>query len=231
MFKANTFPVKTAVSLFYMLPNQTRRKAVMPTAKTHDLTSPAQAAMRTKILQAARRLLEQHGLPGTNMMDVAKAAGIGRATLYRYYSTREHLVSDLTLEWSLQSIRQLTENPVTGKTVGARLESILDRILQEAHKHPGLSQAALSSLINNPEQAMALQQEAGEHLPELFLPIIQAIGIEDFTRIINVAHRLMLGTLMTLGSDGHDSKASLETLLFTLQRLIGKDVWETRYTR
>lgn len=43
------------------------------------------AAVRDAILDAVARMVAAHGLTGVSMSGVAAAAGIGRATLYKYY--------------------------------------------------------------------------------------------------------------------------------------------------
>ena len=48
----------------------------------------------TAILEAAARILARQGQAAT-ISEVAAEAGVGRATLYRYYRTREQLVSAL----------------------------------------------------------------------------------------------------------------------------------------
>ncbi len=48
------------------------------------------------ILEAAGRLLAEDG--DASMADLAAAAGVGRATLYRYYANREALLAALTAE-------------------------------------------------------------------------------------------------------------------------------------
>ncbi|TNF35414.1 MAG: TetR/AcrR family transcriptional regulator [Gammaproteobacteria bacterium] len=218
-------PVKTGVPFFYMLPDPTQQKADMPQATHPAPLSPTQAGTRDKILQAARQLLEIHGAQGTQMMDVAKAAGIGRATLYRYYRTREQLVADLTQEWSREAARQLAGKALTGHTVGERLEAILRTILAEARKHPQLSQAALSSLIADHEHAAAIQEEVASLLPDVFAPIVQAMGTADFTRVIDAGHRLLLGTLAMPNNSKADMDNALKTLVFAMKRLIGEKAW------
>ena len=48
------------------------------------------------ILEAAARLLAEDG--DASMANLAGAAGVGRATLYRYYPNREALIAALTAE-------------------------------------------------------------------------------------------------------------------------------------
>lgn len=50
---------------------------------------------RTKILDCALQTLALH--PGASMADIAKAAGVGRATLNRYVSSRKELIVELCM--------------------------------------------------------------------------------------------------------------------------------------
>jgi AcrR family transcriptional regulator len=49
----------------------------------------------TAILEAAAAVIAEHG-EAASMADVAEAAGIGRATLYRYFANRDDLLRALT---------------------------------------------------------------------------------------------------------------------------------------
>ncbi len=53
---------------------------------------------RARILEAAWRLLAERGLVGLNMEEVARAADLGKGTLYRHYPTKECLLDDLSHE-------------------------------------------------------------------------------------------------------------------------------------
>lgn len=53
--------------------------------------SPGQHARRERILHVAERLGAELGLDGVQMQDVAKAAGVAIATLYRYFPSKTHL--------------------------------------------------------------------------------------------------------------------------------------------
>jgi TetR/AcrR family transcriptional regulator, mexCD-oprJ operon repressor len=61
-------------------------------------TASSDQRLRTPaaILRAAARLLADDGDP--SMADLAAAAGVGRATLYRYYPNREAVLAALTAE-------------------------------------------------------------------------------------------------------------------------------------
>ena len=53
---------------------------------------------RREILDAAVRTFAKHGMRGTSLARVAKAAGMGKSSLYHYFETREELFSALASE-------------------------------------------------------------------------------------------------------------------------------------
>src|ERR1700743_958909 len=55
-------------------------------------SDPAREAARLAILKAAERCFSRFGLTKTTMEDIARAAGMSRATVYRYFADREALV-------------------------------------------------------------------------------------------------------------------------------------------
>jgi AcrR family transcriptional regulator len=59
------------------------------------MTAPAEptpAPVAVQLLDAAEKCFERFGIAKTTMEDVARAAGVSRATVYRYFADREALV-------------------------------------------------------------------------------------------------------------------------------------------
>lgn len=61
--------------------------------------SPAQAARRQRIIDAAKELLSNQPYEQIQMRDVVKAAGVALGTLYRYFSSKEHLYAVVITSW------------------------------------------------------------------------------------------------------------------------------------
>src|SRR5262249_62140274 len=61
---------------------------------------PGQQERRRRIVQAAIDLLEQGEYEAIQMRDVAQAAGVALATIYRYFTSKEHLYPPALLEWA-----------------------------------------------------------------------------------------------------------------------------------
>lgn len=77
---------------------------------------------RQAILEAAGRLLDAEGLEGTGLNAIARASGVSKANIYRYFESREAVLLHLLLEESAawldaliaQLRRQRRENDIDG---------------------------------------------------------------------------------------------------------------------
>ena len=61
--------------------------------------SPAQSARRQRIVDAAKELLSSQPYEQIQMRDVVKSAGVALGTLYRYFSSKEHLYAVVITSW------------------------------------------------------------------------------------------------------------------------------------
>ena len=92
------------------------------------------AQTREALLQASYTLFTQKNIDSVSMEELAKAAGYGVATLYRYYGSKPRLVVAVaTWKWSgvldasqWQSLRSHTE----GKTAAQIYDAFLDLFLE-----------------------------------------------------------------------------------------------------
>ena len=121
------------------------------------------------------------------MQDVAAAAEVSRATLYRYYATREQLYADLILE-SWQSCVYPTiasEKPTqvwiigagVRRVIGDRLGTLGDRVrhvVQPAFGHKKDHNAQLAALLLKASPPkMARQRRNNQACLNLFQPSLQ----------------------------------------------------------
>lgn len=82
-------------------------------------------AVRSAVLDAAARLLATQGAAGVTMSAIAQGAGIGRATLYKYFPDVESII----LAWHERQVQAHLDEllHIKGQTVGSRqqLEAVL----------------------------------------------------------------------------------------------------------
>lgn len=95
---------------------------------TKEMSAPRLAeelrdVARTRILRAAHTVLAERGLD-TTMDDVARASGISRRTIFRYFETRDRLIAAVICEW-LRAYGQQLPRPAPGDDVETYLAELL----------------------------------------------------------------------------------------------------------
>ena len=77
------------------------------------------------ILDAALAALTEHGYSGTNMNDVATRAGVGKAAIYRRWSSKAALITDALLYWRPDLVDD--DAPDTGSLAGD-FDALVERV-------------------------------------------------------------------------------------------------------
>jgi AcrR family transcriptional regulator len=172
---------------------------------------------RIRILEATLTCVEQWGLAKTSLEDVASAAGLSRATVYRYFpGGRDQVISE-TVTWEVGNFLHrlneaaLAEHGIEDRIaqaliVGHRaiddhklLQQILstepEALLAELEKSGPIMLAVIRSslaegLAAEPVRAGVDIDEAAEYLARLFLSYLGSQGRWDLTDPETV-HRLV----------------------------------------
>ena len=71
-----------------------------------------QQARRNRLVEAARELAHEGGYAAVTMHAVADRAEVGRATVYRYFASKDDLLTEVAADWArttfdLAQMRQL----------------------------------------------------------------------------------------------------------------------------
>lgn len=100
------------------------------------------AAKNQRILEEGFAVFARRGIASVTMTDVAKAAGIGIASLYRYYSTKQELVLAIaTWAWKNYLTEQMGRMDVfeqRGITAAENLNMFLEAFLDLYRNHKDL---------------------------------------------------------------------------------------------
>lgn len=86
---------------------------------------------RDSLISSAERCIARFGLAKTTMADVAKEAGVHRATLYRYFADREGLISAVFLRQSEPMIARASRELERSEDVAEGLvQTIVDAVAE-----------------------------------------------------------------------------------------------------
>ena len=124
----------------------------MVTANAETLTAN-QVARRARVIDAALELAAEGGYDAVQMRDVAGRAQVALGTIYRYFSSKDHLLAACQVElWRAQA-ESLHARPPTGATPGDRVVSLLTRAMRGAETEPKRT-AALVTASASPDPAV-----------------------------------------------------------------------------
>ncbi|PRY34910.1 TetR family transcriptional regulator [Umezawaea tangerina] len=98
------------------------------------------AATRAALLSAARELMAKHGVEGTSTRDVAAAAGVNQALVYRYFGSKEKLFAEVVKEGAEGSESEIDTTPLADLP-----HTLLHRALLRPETQPGTG--SLSALV------------------------------------------------------------------------------------
>lgn len=110
--------------------------------------SKDQQARRARLLDAARELALQGGYAAVTMHDVADRAGVARATVYRYFATKDHLLTEVAATWA-HLVTDDTAAPAVGDTPAERLTGLLTRIVEVAAANRTLTSAIIQAVTSD----------------------------------------------------------------------------------
>ena len=93
--------------------------------------------VREAILQATATLVVTDGLTSVTMSQIATKTGIGRATLYKYFSDVEAILVAWHERQVMQHLEQLAAIRDQGGAAGKRLKAVLETYALISHEHHG----------------------------------------------------------------------------------------------
>ena len=148
--------------------------------KLWDATIEAhRGAVRDAILDATLALVDERGLRGVTMAEVAARAGIGRATLYKYFADAETILR----AWHEREIgRHLTELAAIADAPGTpatRLAAVLTRYAVNANAGRGRHDAELAAVLHRDEQVAAARHGLRRSVADLIAEAAAAGALRD----------------------------------------------------
>ena len=158
-----------------------------PLETTSTLTK-SQVARRSRGIDAALRLGADGGYDAVQMRDVATTAGVALGTIYRYFSSKDHLLAEAQVEWLLDLDRRVSKKPPKGELLADRVIEVLRRATRAMQQEPRLAEALIVALTSTDPHAARCQRETGDVITRImassFPPDFDAATRDDIVRVL-----------------------------------------------
>lgn len=138
-------------------------------------------AVREAILDATAMLVAARGLRAIKMSGIAEAAGIGRATLYKYFPTVEAIL----LAWHERQIgshlKHLADIRDQASDPRAQLESVLEAYALISQEHRRHHDAELSAFLHRDAQVDRARRLLRDLIRNILLECVETDAVRDDT--------------------------------------------------
>jgi len=180
-----------------------------------------QARTQERILDGASRAIARHGLAKLGMRDVSESAGVSRGTLYRYFPTRDDLLTGLVQE-EVRRFRERVsaalEDPSGDEE---RIRVVLEQAMQHIREH-----AALQRMLET-DPAFLLQSLRAQFttirsgLRELLGPLLRDTqpvrdGVVSESHLVDWMTRMLISVLLFQDPDPDEMARAMTAMYRTL---------------
>lgn len=136
----------------------------------------SQLIRRAKIIEEVIDLIADVGADTVQMRDVAQRSGVALATVYRYFSSKEHLLAAALEDWQKRLTRRILsaggppdQDPLSG------VVDYLRRALRAFHRNPEMTALMLQMMTSSDPEARATIDQMNRTNVELFTRLLHGV--------------------------------------------------------
>lgn len=184
------------------------------------------ARTRRRIIDAAARVLSDHGYAGTRLSDIADEADLQAAAIYYHFGSREELVEAVVGEGTAQVVRHVRQSLEALPSGASPMERIVAAVDAHLRVTLGLSVYTTAAVRNSgqlPEHMRERQRIEEDQYGALWRGMLEEARARGEIRAdadLVLARMLVLGALNWAAEWWHPERDSVETVIGTAQTLI-----------
>lgn len=138
-----------------------------PAAEPVDSLTENQAARRDRVIRAAIELGGRGGYEAVQMRDVAADASVALGTIYRYFTSKDHLLAASMVDWSADLRRRVAERPPADDDPAERMVAVIRRATRTMERQPSLAAALVTACAAQDPGVVDCQRRVTETIKEV----------------------------------------------------------------
>jgi AcrR family transcriptional regulator len=197
----------------------------MASTPVPEVLTQSQHARRGRVIDAAIELAREGGYDAVQMRDVSARAEVALGTVYRYFSSKDHLLSAALLEWTTRLdvaplARALSRN--TGTPVD-RLVAVLRRFTDVTAAEPVLFAAFVTAITKPDPAVLEYQTQIQDVVRAVLSPPLADIDPDVRDGVVRVLTHVWFASLLGW-VNGWTAMGAVENELEFAARLLLRDV-------
>ncbi|WP_051271436.1 TetR/AcrR family transcriptional regulator [Shimazuella kribbensis] len=172
---------------------------------------------KTKIIQAAIAIANEHGIEQVSIASLAKNLGVRPPSLYNHFKSLMEIRTQIARE-GMQRLEETLLRSVAGKSGEDALLHFSKQYLLFANDHPGLYEATIQPM-NTPDKVV---KETSKNMIDLLIQLLATFSLEEENalHLVRGLRSIVHGFASLQRADGFQMNFKVEeSLLYTIQIL------------
>jgi AcrR family transcriptional regulator len=175
-----------------------------------------QRERRRRVIDAACELGAERGYEAVQMRDVSAIANVSLATIYRYFSSKDHLLAAAMTEWTTKLQSRVAQSPPKGDTPADQLVDVLSRACRAMARQPKLTSALVRALSSADPGVKQSADEVQRQLESMAAGILADLDPKTQSDILAVLGHVWYSTLVAWAN----GRTDFDRVTFELERAV-----------
>jgi AcrR family transcriptional regulator len=160
--------------------------------------SPAQAATRRRLLEAARELASEGGYDAVGIRKVAARAGLSAPTAYQYFASKDHLLVDSMVDLVSDTTSAVSARPSRAGSALERTVATLRRVMRRVENEPNLYVAMMRAYISGTPEVAHARAAMETSMRSWIAAALGSSEIEDREAVISILESVLFAGMVGL---------------------------------
>ena len=183
---------------------------------TRPPATAGQLDRRRRVIDAAFTLGAERGYDAVQMRDVSASANVSLATIYRYFTSKDHLLAAAMTEWTAKLQGRVAQSPPRGGSAADRLVDVLGRACRTMARQPKLSAALVRALSSSDAGVQRSAVEVQGQIAAMAEPILADLDPAVRSDILAVLGHVWYSTLVAWAS----GRSEFDVVMVELERAV-----------
>ena len=174
--------------------------------------TPEQQERRRRLIDAAFELGAAGGYDAVHMRDVAATANVALATIYRNFTSKDHLLAEAMSEWTGRLRDRVAQRPPKGDNPTDQMIDVLDRACATMARQPKLSKALVRAMASPDAGVRSSGGAVRSSIADVGDPILAHLDPDTRADILAVLGHVWYSALITWANGRTDFATVTEEL-------------------